>query len=41
MQRWMVAALAAAWLTGPATAAPRDWIAANQVKILAEYVELL
>lgn len=41
MQRMMTAALAAMWLAAPAAAAPRDWVAANQPKILAEYVDLL
>jgi acetylornithine deacetylase/succinyl-diaminopimelate desuccinylase-like protein len=41
MRTMMVAAVLAAGAAAPAGAAPRDWVAANQAKIFAEYVELL
>lgn len=41
MRRAVTAMMAAMCLAGPATAAPRDWVAANQGRILADYVELL
>src|SRR5688572_16936271 len=41
MRRVLAMMATAGLLAGPAAAAPRDWVAANQVELLAEYVDLL